>query len=187
MLLVASAAALSVPHKPSTIFNHLSATDSSLLTTFLAHATNGTRIRLGAWGDWPALPFRPPIGELALDIDVYGLKANVPRFSTIILDSIENIIHKLDSGGRPLDPIGLPDGPEEQREIISYNGLVRVNFGCIEPEGRPLTRLEGSEILANIWDLTVKYGPREIVLANIEELITERLIGLFRLWFPGPV
>lgn len=176
ILLIASAAAFIIPQIPSIVSHHLGANHSQLEAS-LANATKSRILR----AEWPELPFKVPIGgHLTLNIDTYGRKASIPRFSTIILDSIESIIYNLDIAGRPLDLIA-------PLELASYNGLVKVKFGANGEEQSKLTRLDASEVLSNVWDLTAKYGPREIVLAEIEERSQEELIGLFVLVFPGPV
>ncbi|KAL8787250.1 MAG: hypothetical protein Q9195_007860 [Heterodermia aff. obscurata] len=139
------------------------------------------RTKTHALGDWPDVPFEIQVGNnLILSIDLYGRKANVPRFSTIILDSIESIIYNLDKAGRPMDLIG-------PLELVSYNGLVMVKFGADVAEETRLTRLDASEVLSNVWDLVAKYGPREILMAEIEKRRDEELMGLFVMKFPGPI
>lgn len=178
-LLTGSVATFTIPHLPAIIdpfpdANHSLST--SLSASQLANATKPRPI-----GDWPDLPFDVPVGNnLILSIDLYGRKANVPRFSTIILDSIESIIYNLDKAGRPMDLIG-------PLEMVSYNGLVMIRFGANVAEERRLTRLDASEVLSNVWDLVAKYGPREILLAEIEKKREEDLMGLFVMKFPGPV
>ncbi|CAF9929000.1 MAG: hypothetical protein HETSPECPRED_007252 [Heterodermia speciosa] len=175
-LLVVSGATLTIPHLPTIIHSFPSA-NHSLSTTLSANATKTHTL-----GDWPHLPFDVAVGNnLILSIDLYGRKANVPQFSTIILDSLESIIFNLDRAGRPMDLIG-------PLEMVSYNGLVLVRFGANVAEEKRLTRLDASEILSNVWDLVAKYGPREIVLAAIEhKRDEEELMGLFVMKFPGPV
>ena len=177
VLLIASAATFSIPRKP-VLFPSLPSANLSDFPASLANinATKGHRL-----GDWPDLPYRIRIGSfLSLSIDAYGRKAPIPRASTLMLDSINSIIHRLDSAGRPLDLIG------SHLELVSYNGLVRVNIGSDQPKQR-LTRLDASEVLEAVWEMTQQFGPREILLAEIEETIEYELMALFKMEFPGPV
>ena len=175
LLLTGLVAASTIPHLPAKIHPSPNA-NHSLSTSLLANAT-----KHHALGDWPEVPFDVSVGNnLLLSIDLYGRKANVPRFSTIILDSIDSIIYNLDKAGRPMDLIG-------PLELVSYNGLVMAKFGADVAEGKVLTRLDASEVLSNVWDLVAKYGPREIVLAEIERKRSEELMGLFAMKFPGPI
>ena len=171
MLLTGPVAASTIPHLPAAIDLVPSANHSLLTNATKSHAL----------GDWPELPFDVSVGNnLILSIDLYGRKAKLPRFSTIILDSIESIIYNLDRAGRPMDLVG-------PLELVSYNGLVMVRFGANVAEEKRLTRLDASEVLSNVWDLVAQYGPREIVLAEIGRKRDEELMGLFVMEFPGPV
>ena len=175
LLLIGSVATFTIPHLSAAI-NPFPNANHSLPTSLSANVT-----KPHALGDWPELPFDVPVGNnIILSIDLYGRKANVPRFSTIILDSIESIIYNLDRAGRPMDLVG-------PLELVSYNGLVMFKFGANVASEKRLTRLDASEILSNVWDLVAKYGPREIVLAEIERKRDEELMGLFVMQFPGPV
>ena len=176
MLLTGSVATSTIPRLPAAAIALFPSANHSSPTSLPANATN-----LHAHGDWPSLPFDVPVGNnLILSIDLYGRKANVPRFSTIILDSIESIIYNLDRAGRPMDLVGT-------LELLSYNGLVMVRFGANVAEERRLTRMDASEVLSNVWDLVARYGPREVVMAEIGRKRDEELMGLFVMKFPGPV
>ena len=115
-----------------------------------------------------------------MNIDGYGRTVPNPRAKALILASLRDVIYRLDSGGKPLDLIG-------QLEIVSYNTLVRVRFGSTNPREQRLTRLDASEVLEAIYDLSVAFGPVEIVLAEIEETEEWELMSLFEMSFPGPV
>ena len=185
-LLLVSTVALRLPlHIPSLTTEpqtNISQSITSSNTTTTTNTTHTHTPKIYQLSAWPPLPFHPKIGSnLILKIDTYGKVASIPYRSTIILDSIDNIIYRLDSVGFPSDIIG-------PTSILSYNGLVRVNFGGnTEHPQEGLTRLDASEVLANVWDFTTKYGPREILLAEIEEVEGGELKGLFRMEFPGPV
>ena len=174
-LLVTLAAAISAPVKPPSIISQPSA-NSSHFTASLFNATNGHRL-----GKWPDLPYRTPVGaHLSMNIDGYGRTIPQPRAKALILASLRDVIQRLDSEGGPLDLIG-------QLEIMSYNTLVRVRFGSTNPREQRLTRLDASEVLEAIYDLSVAFGPVEIVLAEIEETEEWELMSLFEMIFPGPV
>ena len=174
ILLVAPAAAFSILRKPPLIISQ-ALRNSSILTISTTNSTKTHRL-----GEWPDLPFRVQIGtHLSLNIDGYGRAANIPRPSTLILDSIDNIIYNLDSAGRPYDIIG-------QLALFSYNGLVKVAFGSEEPEQK-FTRLDASEVLEAVRELTERFEPREILMADIEDSTEYKLLSLFTLQFPGPV
>ena len=175
LLLTGSSATFTIPRLPAAI-HHSATANHSLSNSLLANVTKPHALH-----DWPERPFDVPVGRnLILSIDIYGRKANIPRFSTIILDSIESIIYNFDKAGRPMDLVG-------PLELVSYNGLVMIKFGANGAEEKRLTRLDVSEILSNVWDLVAEYGPREILLAEIERKRDEDLMGLFVMEFPGPV
>lgn len=142
------------------------------------NATATSFLKTHQVGDWPVSPFRVSVGShLVLRIELYGRKAPIPRFSPLMLDSLDNIIYQLDSAGRPSDLLG-------PAQFVSYNGLVRVKFGSNGPEDPKLTRLDASEVLSNVWDLTAKYGSREIGFAEIEDSRDGEMLALFVMRFP---
>ena len=173
LVLVTSSRGLSIPSSPALAISQASP-NSSYLTI---GDNNGTKPHL--LGEWPSIPFYSlMVDDKTFTIHAYG-RALAPAANQEVLDSMTGMIYHLKAAGNLSDAI-------RHLEVTSTDGLIEARFGSVRSPGEALTRLEAVEVLDLVWALTAAYGPREILMAELEEDWEEGrgLISLFTLKFP---
>ena len=166
---------LSVPQNPSLVNTqpamNASQTVSASLNTTAPHLL----------GEWPPEPVAFEMAnDMTFTIHAFGrAPASYAAVAKKVLDSMSDMIYHLLAAGAPSDLIRTLD-------ITSTSGFVKAGFGSVRAPNERLTREEALEVLDLVRSLFATYGPREILMAELEEDWDggRGLVSLFRLTFP---